>query len=132
MFEENDEEYNASNDVDFSDDEEVSDQFQDDENKDDEKPSFKIISFDDIRENILKTPKKTIPFLTRFEKARIIGVRLQQLAYGAKPRIDTTNLRSMNEIVEQELIQRKIPFIIRRPLPNGTFEDWKMEEFETI
>ena len=132
MFEENDEEYNASNDVDFSDDEEVSDQFQDDENKDDEKPSFKIISFDDIRENILKTPKKTIPFLTRFEKARITGVRLQQLSYGAKPRIDTTNMKSMNEIVEQELIQRKIPFIIRRPLPNGTFEDWKMEEFETI
>ena len=132
MFEENDEEYNASNDVDFSDDEEVSDQLLDDENKDDEKPSFKIISFDDIRENILKTPKKTIPFLTRFEKARITGVRLQQLSYGAKPRIDTTNMKSMNEIVEQELIQRKIPFIIRRPLPNGTFEDWKMEEFETI
>jgi len=132
MFEENDEEYNASNDIDFSDGEEVSDQFLDDENKEDEKPSFKIISFDDIRENILKTPKKTIPFLTRFEKARIMGVRLQQLSYGAKPRIDTTNMKSMQEIVEQELIQRKIPFIIRRPLPNGTYEDWKMEEFETI
>ena len=132
MFEENDDEYNASNDLDFSDGEDVSDQFIDDENKEDEKVNFKIISFDDIKETIAKVPKKTIPFLTRFEKARIMGVRLQQLAYGAKPRIDITNLHSMKEIVEQELIQRKIPFIIKRPLPNGSCEYWKMEEFEII
>ena len=61
-----------------------------------------------------------------------MGVRLQQLAYGAKPRVDTTNLRSINEIVEKELLERKIPFIIRRTLPNGSYEDWKLEEFESV
>jgi DNA-directed RNA polymerase I, II, and III subunit RPABC2 len=72
------------------------------------------------------------PLLTKFERARIIGVRLQQLAYGAKPRVNVENLKSINEIVEKELLERKIPFIIRRSLPNGTFEDWKLEEFEYV
>jgi DNA-directed RNA polymerase I, II, and III subunit RPABC2 len=134
MFEENDEIDNEyTNDNDFLDDEEeITDLNVDDEEKVNEDNTFKILTYKNILENIGKNPKKTIPFLTKFERARIVGVRLQQLAYGAKPRIDVTNLKSMNEIVEEELIQRKIPFIIRRTLPNLTYEDWKLEEFETI
>ena len=90
------------------------------------------MTYKNVLENISETVKKTIPFLTKFERARIVGVRLQQLANGAKPRIDTSNLRSIKEIVEKELLLRKIPFIIRRPLPNGKFEDWKLEEFESV
>ena len=41
-------------------------------------------------------------------------------------------IKTKIEIVEKELIQRKIPFIIRRTLPNGTYEDWKLEEFECV
>ena len=119
-----------SNDDDYSDDEpELNIEDVEINNNQD---NFKLITFKNIIENINNTPKKTIPFLTKFEKARIMGVRLQQLSYGAKPRINTTGLKSMNEIVAQELIQRMIPFIIRRGLPNGTYEDWKLEEFETV
>jgi hypothetical protein len=28
--------------------------------------------------------------------------------------------------------ERKIPFIIRRTMPNGKHEDWRMEEFLII
>ena len=119
-----------SNDDDYSDDEPELN-IEDDEINNNQ-DNFKLITFKNIIENINNTPKKTIPFLTKFEKARIMGVRLQQLSYGAKPRINTTGLKSMNEIVAQELIQRMIPFIIRRGLPNGTYEDWKLEEFETV
>ena len=94
--------------------------------------SLNIVSFNDIKNNIINIKKTTIPFLTKFERARIIGVRLQQLSSGAKPNIDTRKCTSILEIVEKELEQRKTPFIIRRPLPNGTYEDWKMEEFESV
>jgi DNA-directed RNA polymerase I, II, and III subunit RPABC2 len=132
MFEENDntDEYTNNN---FSDDEDdITDLNVDEEEKVNEENTFKILTYNDVLENIKKKPKKTIPLLTKFERARILGVRLQQLAYGAKPRVDTTNLKSITDIVQQELIQRKIPFIIRRTLPNSTYEDWKLEEFETI
>jgi len=89
-----------------------------------------IVSFDDIKKN--KVTKKTVPFLNKFEKARIIGVRKQQLSNGAEPKVNTTNLKSINEIVEEELKQRKIPLIIRRKLPNGVYEDWKLDEFMRV
>jgi len=103
------------------DDEEVSD-----ENK------FKLVTYKNILEGIEKRPKKTIPILTKFEKARIIGVRLQQLANGSKPRVDTSNSRTIHDIVNKELEARMIPFIIRRTLPNGHYEDWKLEEFISV
>lgn len=93
---------------------------------------FKIVTYKDILDGIEKKPKKTIPILTKFEKARIIGVRLQQLANGSKPRVDTSNLKTIHEIVYEELRMRMIPFIIRRSLPNGTYEDWKLEEFISV
>jgi DNA-directed RNA polymerase I, II, and III subunit RPABC2 len=97
-----------------------------------EEQQFNIISYNDIVKNINTKEKKTIPYLSKFEKARIIGARLQQLAYGAEPKINTENLQDINDIVLEELKQRKIPFIIRRTMPNGTYEDWKMEEFEYV
>ena len=93
---------------------------------------FKIITYKNVVDTIERKKKHFIPILTKFEKARVIGVRLQQLANGAKPRVDTKNLKDIKEIVQEELVQRKIPFIIRRTLPNGTYEDWRMEDFLTV
>ena len=131
MFEENDDN-DITNDNDFSDDEDVAELIVDDDEKESKNEGFKLLSYENILENIQNTVKKTIPILTKFERARIMGVRLQQLAYGAKPRIDTTNMRSIKEIVAEELKQRKIPFIIKRTLPNGLAEYWKLEEFEDV
>jgi DNA-directed RNA polymerase I, II, and III subunit RPABC2 len=133
MYEENDEIDNDFNENDFSEEEEdTTDLNLDEEEIPSSENTFKFATYSNIIENIAKKPKKTIPLLSKFERARIMGVRLQQLANGAKPRVDVTNLKSINEILEQELIQRKIPFIIRRTLPNGTYEDWKLEEFEAV
>lgn len=138
MFEENEDLEDFTNDNDFSEDEEdttelnLEDEGIETKDANMSENNFKLVTFNNVLENIQKNPKKTIPILTKFERARIVGVRLQQLAYGAKPRINTSNLKSIQEIVQQELIQRRIPFIIRRRLPNGTVEDWKLEEFETV
>ncbi len=93
---------------------------------------LKLPSYKSIIGKISKVPKKTIPVLTNFERARIIGLRMQQLSVGAKPCVDTRGLRSIEEIAYAELNQRKMPLIIKRPLPNGTYEYWKMEEFLTV
>lgn len=79
-----------------------------------------------------KTSKKTIPILTKYERARILGVRKQQLASGAKPCIDVRGMKSIDEIAEAELEKRLLPFIVKRPLPNGTSEYWKLEEFLSV
>jgi DNA-directed RNA polymerase I, II, and III subunit RPABC2 len=115
---------------DYTEDDDIDDVNIEDNNTNEEN-TFKIITYKNVLENINKE-KKTIPILTKFERARIMGVRLQQLAYGAKPRVNTDNLKSINEIVNKELEERMIPFIIRRTLPNSTYEDWKLEEFISV
>ena len=97
-----------------------------------EQKKINITTFEDILKKMNGRKKQTIPILTKFERARIIGVREQQLALGAKPRINTDGLKNIEEICKKELIERKIPFIIRRTLPNGTFEDWKLSDFQQV
>jgi hypothetical protein len=41
-------------------------------------------------------------------------------------------MKSIDEIAEAELEQRLLPFIVKRPLPNGTCEYWKLEEFISV
>ena len=76
---------------------------------------------------------KTLPFLTKYERTRILGIRTKQLNCGAKPfiRIGKDMMDGYN-IALMELKEGKIPFIIRRPLPNGASEYWKMEDLEIL
>ena len=76
---------------------------------------------------------KTIPILSKYERTRILGQRSTQLQNGANPFIDVPSgiINSMT-IAEMELKEKKIPFIIRRPLPNRGCEYWKVEDLENI
>jgi DNA-directed RNA polymerase I, II, and III subunit RPABC2 len=76
---------------------------------------------------------RTLPFLTKYEKARVLGERAKQLNSGAKPfvAIDETIIDGYL-IALKELQEKKIPFIIRRPLPNGVSEYWKLKDLEMI
>ena len=76
---------------------------------------------------------KTIPILTKYERARILGQRAKQIDSGAKPfvHIDKT-INDGYLIATRELEEKKIPFIIRRPLPNGGSEYWKVQDLEII
>jgi len=76
---------------------------------------------------------KTIPFLTKYEKTRVIGQRIQQLNNGAKVYVNVSDdIIDNNVIAEMELKEKKIPFIIRRPLPDNSFEYWKLQDLELI
>lgn len=75
----------------------------------------------------------TIPILSKFEKTRVLGLRAKQINEGAKPFVEINQDNYDGYIIaSKELIQKKIPFIIRRPLPNGASEYWRLSDLEVI
>jgi DNA-directed RNA polymerase subunit K/omega len=79
---------------------------------------------------INKTGRLTKPYLTKYEKVRILGDRARQLAQGAKPMIKNTTGLSHKEVALLELKNKVIPLIIERPIPNVGVEKWKLSELE--
>ena len=76
---------------------------------------------------------KTIPIMTKYEKTRVLGQRAKQINEGAQPfiKIDSTVIDGYL-IAVKELEQKKTPFIIRRPLPNGGSEYWRIQDLEIL
>ena len=83
--------------------------------------------------DIIDLLHRTIPILTKYEKTRVLGQRAKQLNSGAQSTVkipDSTIDGYLMAVVE--LRQRKLPFIIRRPIPNGGFEYWKVNDLELL
>ena len=85
-------------------------------------------------DNIIIDPlHRTIPYLTKYERARILGQRAKQIETGAKPLVKIPeNIVDSYIIAELELKEKKIPFIIRRPIPGGACEYWTLKDLEII
>lgn len=76
---------------------------------------------------------KTLPFLTKYEKTRVLGQRTKQIECGARPFIKVPEgIIDAHIIAELELQQKRIPVIIRRPLPGGGSEYWNLKDLENI
>ena len=76
---------------------------------------------------------KTIPFLTKYEYTRVLGQRSKQIEEGAQPFIKLNeNVVDPYLIAKKELENKKIPFIIKRPLPCSGFEYWHLEDLELL
>ena len=76
---------------------------------------------------------KTMPFLTKYEKTRILGQRAKQLNQGAQPLIPFDKKIIDGYLIAQlEMQQKALPFIIRRPLPGGKSEYWRLADLELI
>jgi DNA-directed RNA polymerase I, II, and III subunit RPABC2 len=83
--------------------------------------------------NIIDPLHKTMSFITRYEKARILGERAKQINSGAKPFVEVKqNIIDGYVIALKEFEEKKIPFIVKRPLPNGAVEYWKFEDLEVL
>jgi DNA-directed RNA polymerase I, II, and III subunit RPABC2 len=82
---------------------------------------------------IVDAMHKTMPFLTKYEKTRILGQRAKQLNQGAQPMIPVDQKIIDGYLIAQlELQQKALPFIIRRPLPGGKSEYWRVSDLEII
>ena len=76
---------------------------------------------------------RTIPTLTKYEKARVLGQRASQIESGAQPLVSVPeHIVDGYLIAELELKQKRIPFIIRRPIPGGGCEYWNIKDLEDI
>ncbi len=63
-------------------------------------------------------------FLTRYEKARILGARALQLSYGAPMLIEKpADVIDPIKIAQLELKAKILPLTIRREYPNGEYQD---------
>ena len=78
---------------------------------------------DEPPEGELLRPKRTTPYLTKYERARVLGTRALQISMGAPVKIDVGGEMDPIVIAEMELNQGQTPLIIRRFLPNNQIED---------
>ena len=82
---------------------------------------------------IIDALHKTIPFLTKYEMTRVIGQRAKQIDAGAKTFVKVPlNVIDGYHIALLELEQKKLPFIVKRPFPNGGVEYWNISDLELL
>ena len=87
------------------------------------------------KDNIIVDPlHRTIPILTKYERTRVLGQRAKQINNGSRPYVSVPeDIIDGYLIAELELEQKRIPFIIRRPLPgNAGCEYWKVSDLEIV
>lgn len=101
-----------------------------------EHPEVKPVFRTEVTEAI-KEPRITREFYTKYEYTALLATRAQQLAEGAKPLVSLEGLKQSDpmfvwNVAKREIEQRKLPFLIRRQLPNGKSEYWSTQELEMM
>ncbi|KAG6029194.1 hypothetical protein E4U41_000451 [Claviceps citrina] len=77
---------------------------------------------------IPESERSTTPYMTKYERARILGTRALQISMNAPVLVDLEGETDPLQIAIKELREKKIPLIVRRYLPDGYYEDWTCEE----
>jgi DNA-directed RNA polymerase I, II, and III subunit RPABC2 len=70
----------------------------------------------------------TTRYLTKYERARVLGTRALQISMNAPVMVDLEGETDPLKIAMKELREKKIPIVIRRYLPDGSYEDWGIDE----
>jgi DNA-directed RNA polymerase I, II, and III subunit RPABC2 len=99
-------------------------------------PEVKPVFRQEVVEAV-KQPRVTREFYTKYEYTALLATRAQQLAEGAKPLVNLDGLKQADpmfvwSVAKREIEQRKLPFLVRRQLPNGTSEYWSTQELEMM
>lgn len=106
-------------------------------------PELKTLNYEEIEtlativrdkdSTIIDPLHRTLPVLSRYEKARILGERAKQLNMGAKPFVEVDDSMIDGYLIAlKELDKKAIPFIIQRPLPHGGSEYWRVADLEVL
>lgn len=73
---------------------------------------------------------RSMPFLSTFERTKILGFRTNQLAQGARPYVRVPDhITDVLDIAKIELEERRLPYIIKRYMPDGTYEKFRLSDF---
>jgi DNA-directed RNA polymerase subunit K/omega len=77
---------------------------------------------------------RSVPWMTKYEFDQLIGLRTMHLSRGAIPFVEIPDGFSiqgnmeLRKIAIQELQEGKLPYTIKRPMPNGTPEYWPVSK----
>lgn len=85
-----------------------------------------LLNIDEVNKSLAEE-KHTLPIMTKFEKTQLLAIRTTELASGSTPFIETDKITA-EDIAYDELIDKKLPYIIKRTFPDGTFELWNINE----
>eukprot|EP01034_Spumella_vulgaris_P037047 gene37047-45698_t len=83
---------------------------------------------DNSSQPIDKSKRITTRYMTKYERARVLGTRALQISMNAPVMVDIAGETDPLKIAMKELRERKIPMIIRRYLPDNSYEDWNIDE----
>lgn len=110
---------------------------KDERNNDDEQDDDCLYQFDDLVDErdtekqpiqIPNDQRTTDPQMTHYERIRLLGIRTKQISMGAKVMVKYDGQLGATELAKYELNNKTTPLIIKRPLPDNTFELWKVSE----
>ena len=99
-------------------------------------PEVKPVFRSEVADTI-KQPRMTQPYFSKYEYTALIATRAQQIADGAKPLVDLKGMKTSDpmfiwNVAKREIEERKLPYIIRRQLPNNKSEFWSVQELEIM
>lgn len=85
---------------------------------------------------VFAVTRRSRPRMTRFERARILSMRAEQVANGTVPFVDRIEGDQPLDIAEREFAAGRIPFMIRRFIPTTdkgiVSEDWRLDELGNV
>ncbi|KAI3637635.1 hypothetical protein MIR68_004284 [Amoeboaphelidium protococcarum] len=83
------------------------------------------------RDTVPLKERITTPYMTKYERARILGTRALQISMNSPIMVELEGETDPFQIALKELREQRIPLTIRRYLPDGTYEDWACNELIT-
>lgn len=101
-------------------------------NQEDEGDNIELVMPGTQPGSVPKSKRITTKYMTKYERARVLGTRALQIAMCAPIMVELEGETDPLQIAMKELKQRKIPIIIRRYLPDNSFEDWSIDELIII
>merc|ERR1711959_210270 len=99
---------------------------EDDEQHDENEQRVEVMDMEEW--DRVETTRTTTKYMTKYERARVLGTRALQISMGAPVLVALRGETDPLEIANKELKSKKIPLMIRRYLPDNSYEDWGVDE----
>ncbi|KAL0262587.1 subunit common to RNA polymerases I, II, and III [Diplodia seriata] len=71
------------------------------------------------KKKVADDQRTTTPYMTKYERARVLGTRALQISMNAPVLVDLEGETDPLQIALKELREKKIPLVVRRYLPDG-------------
>ena len=90
---------------------------------------MQVLSINSDYINYYSKTKKTAPFLTKFEKTKLIGIRAQMISNGSEPVVNVpVHIHDSIAIAELEFEKKCIPLFVKRYISDNEYELWRPED----